>query len=164
MKKKLVGSVILLLFTVNFYGAPLIFKATKIIENQNEIELFNLDTSKLSQLKLVILFEGELSEDPSKKVFRDIAKQKLERAKKLYETGDVSKTEVDKAQQEYDELENNKLFSSMDLNVLAIENEDLIFLCSGSGSRFEKIIELPPTKLSVSVKGKGKYRIFVWGK
>lgn len=44
-----------------------------------------------------------------------------------------------------------------------IENEDVFRIYYTWGQHATQIVELPPAKIRISVKGRGEYKLFIWG-
>jgi len=136
------------------------------------VELANFDASKYRQIRIAVKIMNKSQSNLISKdralVDLNFAKRELNRAKELYEKGDYSKLEYERAEERLkiaQETYDNALETIYPpVSIFGLEGTEEILLMSLDEKSLANsiVIDSPPTKVSIKVFGRGTYKLFVW--
>lgn len=153
-------------FVLNSFGAPLVFKITKKIESKEFVELATVDASKFRQIRVLIKrVEGSdqyVSPELSNRLFQ--AKVDLDFKKRLLRDNRSTQEEVNSLEKNVNDLQSEldkiKNFQTA-VEIYTIEDGESILLLTQTENH--SVIDSPPSKIQVMIKGSGTYKLFIYG-
>jgi len=168
MKKALSLFLFFMLSVNNALGSPLIFTIAKEISAGGIFEIAAIDTAKYRQIRIAV--KSETKSNPAESA--RLIQRRTELAARLRDlklSFKETHPEVLSKQKEIDSVEIGitRLNEIQDaaIFIVAVENGEEIPLLSLDKTEMSKsfIIDSPPTKTKILVKGQGKYSIYIWG-
>lgn len=175
MKLTTILLILLLFFVNNVFSSPLIFKVTKEINTQDLIELGSFDATKYKQIRIGVNFTSIKSDsiENNSSYAQLVIKRveliaKLESFRRIYNeqnpTVIATSNEIVKVNNDIENLAELLKALSQKIEIVGIEGKDEIPLYSlnGKNTSFSIVLDTPPSKVSIKVKGKGSYSLYVW--
>lgn len=148
------------------FGSPLVFKTEKTINSKDFVELGSFDAGKYKSIRVLVANKSYKTSVPIEYLEAALKAAKLEAERSKSDR--YSPAEKDraaerllKAQTEYDSA--NKIDAGIIL--FSIDGADKFVLDEYFNKSINRslIIERPPSKIRVYVKGTGNFKLFVWG-
>lgn len=183
MKKGIAASVSILIFSLTLLASPLVFKTSKVVNSETDVEIATFDGAKYRQLRINLIIdmpgtglcknERTVSERARAVIDLQGFQRDYDRNKDLFDRGVISKTNMDPFQQslKYAQDKVDRLnYSSNNcalMSVIGGDLDELVTLDSliGDNNRLSKtfVLDSPPSKIIFKGFGRATYKIFIWG-
>lgn len=165
----------LVLFANNTFGSPLIYSVSKDIAADGITEIAIVDTSKYQQIRVAVKIAPKNDQTKDKVEFTRLTGKRGELTTRINELKNTLKSNypvILTKQRELGEVtaqleEIGKRFDEAELfvQIAAIEKGEEFQILEIDESRLDGtfLIDTPPSKLKISVKGRGKFTVYIWG-
>lgn len=144
--KKFLSFAFIVIFAHSAFGASLIYKNVKEVSSNEETVIATFNTASLKQIRVGVYFTNPTNA---------IAERELKTLQKLFDDGNIE-------EKLYISSRNAELAKMLipNLDFYWLEDAQEVFLQKGS---YNTLIDTPPSTLILKGKGKGTYKVYVWG-